>query len=70
MYAIISFFDVNMISKGHGLTMTKVGLVLSLNTKHEKNKKKKCTKGFMKLYYENMKNKKKKAMVQDHTLDW
>jgi hypothetical protein len=25
--------------------------------------------GFMKLYYENM-EKKKKAIVQDHTLDW
>jgi hypothetical protein len=36
MYTITSFFYENMISKGHGLTMTKVGLVLSLNTKHEK----------------------------------
>jgi len=40
MYTITSFFDVNVISKGHGLTMTKLGLVLSLNMKHEKKKHK------------------------------
>jgi hypothetical protein len=36
MYTITSFVGVNIISKGHGLTMTKVGLVLSLNMKHGK----------------------------------